>query len=120
MPSTRAGTMPLDLSSLRISDSASAAVAVKSYAFKPKLTASAAEGLKLVLVVAEDGKDIGKASALAKLLASEGVKDLRAAEDGLVNETLGVSRADGALEELKDRCLGRAARSRPAHSIVCI
>ena len=88
--------MPLDLSSLRISDASSGAVAVKSFAFKPKLTAAASESLKLVLVVAEDGKDIGKASALAKLLASEGVKDLRAAEDGLVTETLGVSRADGA------------------------
>ena len=73
----------------------SSAIELKSYAFKPK-----GGDAKLVLVVAEPDKDIGKASALAKLLG-EGIKDLRAADDALVEETLGTNRAQGELGPIK-------------------
>ena len=66
-----------------------APVELRSYAFKPK-----GGDAKLVLVSAEANKDIGKASALAKLVG-EGIKDLRAADDALVEEHLGVSKVQG-------------------------
>lgn len=46
---------------------------------------------KLVLVAAEDDRDIGKASALAKQI---GVKDMRAAEEDYVKEIVGETRAN--------------------------
>jgi prolyl-tRNA synthetase len=62
---------------------------LKSYYFKPK--SSDAE-LKLVVVAAEEDRDIGKASALAKQL---GLKDMRACDDAALKELLGVGKAEG-------------------------
>jgi hypothetical protein len=60
-----------------------------SYYFKPK---SSDADLKLVVVVAEEDRDIGKASPLAKQL---GLKDMRACDDAALKEFLGVSKAEG-------------------------
>lgn len=77
------------LSSLSIipSDSSNndSSVQVKTYAFKPK---GAADIPKLVLVLAEQSKDIGKASALAKKIGN-GIKDMRAAEEEYIKQLLG-------------------------------
>lgn len=78
------------LSSLSIlSDSdnndSNASIPIKTYAFKPK---GAADIPKLVLVLAEQSKDIGKASALAKKIGS-GIKDMRAAEEEYIKQLLG-------------------------------
>ena len=82
------------LSSLSIipSESSSSSLPVRSYAFKPKGGSSSNEAVKLVLVAAEESKDIGKASALAKTL---GFKDMRAAEDDYVKEIVGEGKASG-------------------------
>jgi len=72
-------------------DNASAAIPLKTYAFKPKGTA---ESPKIVLVVLEESKDLGKATALAKKVGS-GIKDLRAADDEYVNEMLGEGKTTG-------------------------
>ena len=61
------------------------ATTLKTYAFKPK---GAADVPKLVLVLAEQSKDIGKASALAKKIGS-GIKDMRAAEEDYIKQILG-------------------------------
>jgi hypothetical protein len=66
--------------------------ATRSYAFAPK---GAPGETSLVLVVAEASRDIGKADALAKKL---GFKSMRAADDALVQKTLGVDKKDGALD----------------------
>lgn len=64
--------------------------AVKTYLFKPKPS----DPTKLVVVVAEENKHIGGASALAKTL---GFKDMRAAEESYVSEIFqGKSKATGA------------------------
>jgi prolyl-tRNA synthetase len=68
-----------------------AATPVKTYAFKPK---GSADVPKLVLVVAEEAKDIGKASALAKKIGA-GMKDMRAAEEDYLKEIIGDGRANG-------------------------
>lgn len=65
-------------------------VLVKTYAFKPK--GGSSDAVKLVLVAAEESKEIGKASALAKTL---GFKDMRAAEDDYVREIVGEGKAAG-------------------------
>jgi len=78
------------LSQLSIVSSGSApadSVLLKTYAFKPK-----GGDQKLVLVVAEDDKDIGKASALAKQLGS-GIKDMRAAEEDYLKDLVGEGKA---------------------------
>lgn len=62
-------------------------VSVKTYAFKPK-----GGDQKLVLVVAENDKDIGKASALAKQLGG-GIKDMRAAEEDYLKDLVGEGKA---------------------------
>ncbi|KAL7009311.1 hypothetical protein EMMF5_000941 [Cystobasidiomycetes sp. EMM_F5] len=76
------------LSALAINPLASSgdSVNLKTYAFKPK-----GGDAKLVLVAAEDDRDIGKASALAKQI---GVKDMRAAEEDYVKEIVGETRAN--------------------------
>ena len=66
------------------------APSIRSYAFKPKGGNDAA--VKLVLVVAEEDRDIGKASALAKTL---GFKDMRAAEEDYIKEIVGEGKATG-------------------------
>ncbi|KAK9900204.1 prolyl-tRNA synthetase [Cystobasidium minutum MCA 4210] len=66
-------------------DSTTASTQLKTYAFKPK---GSAEVPKLVLVLAEQSKDIGKASALAKKIGS-GIKDMRAAEEDYIKTILG-------------------------------
>ena len=50
-----------------------------------------------MVVAAEETKDVGKASALAKQL---GIKDMRAAEDDYIKELLGDSKATGAFSTL--------------------
>lgn len=65
-------------------------VSVQSRAFKPKGGSDAA--VRLVLVVAEEDRDIGKASALAKTL---GFKDMRAAEEDYIKEVVGEGKATG-------------------------
>ena len=62
-------------------------VPLKNYFFKPK-----GGDYKLILVVAPENEDIGKASTLAKSL---GVKDMRAAEEEYIIEWLGEGRATG-------------------------
>lgn len=59
---------------------------LKTYTFKPK--GSGADIPKLVVVIAEQSKDIGKASALAKKLG-HGIKDMRAAEEEYIKQVLG-------------------------------
>lgn len=66
-------------------------VPIKAYAFKPK---GAADVPRLLIIFAEETKNIGSASALAKSL---GYKDARAADDALVQEVLNVSKAEGSL-----------------------
>lgn len=75
------------LASLSIlpSTSSDQATDLKTYAFKPK---GSADAPKLVIVLAESSKDIGKASALAKKIGN-GVKDLRAAEEDYIKSILG-------------------------------
>lgn len=61
---------------------------VRTYCFKPKGGNDAA--VKLVMVAAEEDRDIGKASALAKTL---GFKDMRAAEEDYIKEVVGEGKA---------------------------
>lgn len=63
---------------------------VRTFAFKPKGGNDAA--VKLVLVVVEEDRDIGKATALAKTL---GFKDMRAAEEDYIKEVVGEGKATG-------------------------
>ena len=63
---------------------------VRTYCFKPKGGNDAA--VKLVMVAAEEDRDIGKASALAKTL---GFKDMRAAEEDYIKEVVGEGKATG-------------------------
>lgn len=85
------------LSSLSIIPGApsDSSVPVRTYAFKPK-----GGDARLVLVVAEESKDIGKASALAKTL---GFKDMRAAEDDYIREIVGEGKATGTHECARKR-----------------
>ena len=78
------------LSSLSIDPftSTSTSVPLHTYAFKPKSGEH-----KIVLVVALESEDVGKASALAKAL---GLKDMRAAEEEYVMQVLGEGKATGA------------------------
>ncbi|GAA94737.1 uncharacterized protein L969DRAFT_456525 [Mixia osmundae IAM 14324] len=69
-------------------------VEIKHYFFKPKPAASSNSAIKLLVVLAEVSKDIGKATALAKQL---GYKDLRAADDGQVKDVLGVPKSQASL-----------------------
>lgn len=65
---------------------------VKTYLFKPKPT----DPTKVVVVLAEESKHIGGASALAKTL---GFKDMRAAEEAYVQELFqGKSKASGTAD----------------------
>ena len=57
-----------------------------------------------MVVAAEETKDVGKASALAKQL---GIKDMRAAEDDYIKELLGDSKATGAFPSWVLQCLTR-------------
>jgi hypothetical protein len=69
-------------------------MSLSQYFFKPK---PHGEPYKLVLVLAEADKAIGSASSLAKTLK---FKDLRAADDALVSDVLGKSKADATLQDL--------------------
>lgn len=71
---------------------------IKHYFFKVK-TRDAADQTQLAIVVAEETKNIGSGSNLAKLLA---FKDLRAADDKLVAEVLGKPDATRANATLFD------------------
>lgn len=64
-------------------------VPVNAYCFKPK---GGADTPKLLVVFAEESKNIGAASALAKSL---GYKDARAADESLVQEVLAVKKSEG-------------------------
>jgi len=66
-------------------------VPINSYVFKPK---GGADTPKLLVVFAEENKNIGSASSLAKSL---GYKDARAADDALVQEVLTVKKSEGSL-----------------------
>lgn len=63
----------------------STATTLRTYTFKPK---GSADVPKLVVVLAEQDKDIGKASALAKKIGN-GIKDMRAAEEDYLKQILG-------------------------------
>lgn len=71
--------------------SSSSAVRLVTHAFKPK---GGPEGTKLVLVSVEEGKELGKASGLAKKVGL-GLKDLRSADEDSVREILGVAKRFG-------------------------
>lgn len=86
--------------------------AVKTYLFKPKPT----DPTKIVVVIAEESKHIGGASALAKTL---GFKDMRAAEDAYVQDLFqGKSKTAGGCRH-RSLFHRRQGSTDPALSLCC-